>query len=560
MSRSAANRVPREPSSPARSSLPWGGLHIRTSTLALVLVLLLPGAAALLPGPLQADAGVAGDAPSEHAQARVLPGPGEYGGELAYPTDYDDAYAATLAPGARTRFTLLSRDGAAIELYAPDGSLAQGTGAVMGEASVEAAGPGRWIVLVRVFSAAELPYVLRWDSPASFAPTAPLPSVVVATFDTGTNPFHPCFRRDQAHPALVNPDYPAASTPLPLVLGEDYAGSRLASEDALAGIEPGRLYHVPGTSLSFYGAGTDAPEQLVDTYPHGAQASSQIGCREYGLAPHAQLVILNWYAPGADQAAMLDWVARQPWIDVVHLNVQDLPLPLPHTTLSEAIAGIIASGKLVVIAAGNGVAGYGASYPMELSSHNGPPGSLIAGANDNGGYTYYSNLDPHVVMDGMGTLGAAPASFGSTNFSGTSSASPRLAGYAARILGELRAEHGDTGAGLLSLPRGAWPATGPLMDGALTAAELHEVIRKTADPHPHASELDGGADLTSPPETSPFGFAFYPKMGYGEVSERTLPAALAVASGRAPMPDRFTEDQSYHASETARAAYWDHWG
>lgn len=195
---------------------------------------------------------------------------------------------------------------------------------------------------------------------------------------------------------------------------------------------------------------------------------------------------------------------------------------------------------------------------MELSRWNGPPGSLIAGANDNGGWTIYSNLNPHVVMDGGATLAAEPPyGFGDTSFGGTSSASPRLSGYVARVIGALRKEFGHTGSGLVTIPStSSKPSSGPLADGVLTAAELHEVVRKTASPNPHYSYYDGG--VGSPWRfPQPFGspVAIYPKMGYGEVSEVTIGSAIDVAAGRSPMPSR-AEDNFFFASETIRNALW----
>ena len=385
---------------------------------------------------------------------------------------------------------------------------------------------------------------------AEAAPKAKTPAVVVATFDTGTNPFHPCFRRPGLnHPRTRTPAYPASSKPLRLSFRADYETSLEASEAALESIRPHTLYHLPGTNLSFFG-GEQAATELVDDYPHGAQASSQIACREYGLAGDAQLVVLNWYDNPADQESLLDWVGDQPWIDVVHLNIQDTPIPLSD----ERVRRLIGAGKMVVIAGGNGVHGLGANYPMELSRYNSPRGSLIAGANDNNGYTYYSNLNPHVVMDGMGTVAAAPKSFGSTSFSGTSSASPRITGYVARLIADTRARFGHAGAGLVRIPKGrARPKTGPLADGVLTPAELHEVVRKTADPNPHASRYDGEAGLEEIPQPTDLPFAFYPKMGYGEVSEHTVPKALAVLAGTAAMPARPDEDRFYELSESLRS-------
>ena len=412
--------------------------------------------------------------------------------------------------------------------------------------------PARGAVAAAVFALAALPGGGRPATAASPVRVTPsrAPAVVVATFDTGTNPFHPCFRRPGlTHPRQRTPGYPAKSRPLRLSFRREYDASLKASAKALDAIAERTLYHVPETNLSFYG-GPNADTELVDDYPHGAQASSQIGCPLVGLAPDAQLVVLNWYDHPSGQDALLAWVAAQPWIDVVHLNVQDLPMVRRRA----GIAPLVAAGKLVVVAAGNGVQGRGVSYPMELSQYNGVRGTLIAGANDDGGYASFSNLDPHVVMDGVATHAAAPTSFGYTSFGGTSSASPRITGYAARLIAEVRARVGHTGTGLVSIPgTRPLPKAGPLADGGLTAAELHEVIRKTADPNPHASYYDGergGTQNVPQPATLPA--AFYPKMGYGEVSEHTVAHALAVLLGTKPMPERPYEEAFFTASEASR--------
>jgi hypothetical protein len=397
-----------------------------------------------------------------------------------------------------------------------------------------------------------LPATARSQEPPAAVTADP---VVVATFDTGTNPFHPCFRREWAEdvdsPRDMIPTYPADAIPVPLSFEDTYADSLAASQDALRDIAPRKLHFVPETNLSFYGT---VWSEFVDNYPHGAQASSQIACEEYGLAPNAHLVIVNWYDNNAAGADLIRWAASQPWIDVVHLNIQDYPLPVRATEIDD----LIASGKVVVIAAGNGVAGLGPSYPMELSRWNGPPGSLIAGANDNGGYAAYSNLNPHVVMDGCGTVAAHPTGFGDTGFSGTSSASPRITGYVARLLGELRAEFGHTGEGLLTIPEGAArPATGPLADGKLIASEVHDVVRATANPNPHDSRYDGSGGTPTTciywvPQPADTPVAVYTKMGYGEVSEHTLPGAINVLAGRTVRPQR-TEDSFYMVSEQIRS-------
>jgi hypothetical protein len=404
------------------------------------------------------------------------------------------------------------------------------------------------------------------------APPAVRPHVVVATLDTGTNPFHPVWRRDQSrHPSTFLPGYPRSAKAARLSFRSSFKDSVKASGSALAAFRGGALTWVPGTNIIGTWAHPtdelpvfDATTRVAPSHAHGASASSQIAGRGTGTSPDTWLVVMDRTADGGEDvyrsnAEGLRWAADQPWIDIIHTNIQNaVPLADESNAVAagyaEAVVYALSKGKVVVSAGGNF---YG--EPTETSPHAGPPGVLVAGANDNCGYSDYSNPDPHVVMDGMGTQAADPAGFGTVSFSGTSSASPRTTGYVAELLLRLRRAYGYTGGirdgALVVVPPGRRPATGPLADGRLVAAELHEVVRKTADPHSHDSAYDGsqGRTCVSDPGAGP---AFYPKMGYGEVSEHTLPAALDVLTGRVPMPARPVEDSFYTASEAARAAFW----
>jgi hypothetical protein len=412
-------------------------------------------------------------------------------------------------------------------------------------------------------------------------PPEPFPHVVVATLDTGTNPLHPSFRRDQPHhPSTFIPGYPASAESVQLSFEDTFGDTLDASKPALAKLKEKRFpYWFPGTNLiGTWASQTDAipifdtRAQAGATHSHGASASSQIAGTDMGLAPEAFLVImdrtLNNASGGATSADVyrtngdgLRWAADQPWIDIIHTNIQNI-VPLGGNQVPyepgyhEAVEYALSKGKLVISAGGNWYA-----EPTETSPHAGPPGVLAAGANDNCGYTDYSNPDPHVVMDGYGTVAAAPNGFGTTTFSGTSSASPRTTGYAAQLLLEIRRAFGYTDGmvdgALMVLPAGTTlPAAGPLADGRLVAAELHEVIRKTANPNPHASIWDG-TQGTCVPQPAALPFSFYPKMGYGEVSEHTIQAAIDVSLGKAPMPVRTVEDAFFTASEGARHRFWD---
>ncbi|MBI2078905.1 MAG: S8/S53 family peptidase [Euryarchaeota archaeon] len=404
------------------------------------------------------------------------------------------------------------------------------------------------------------------------------PHVVVATLDTGTNPFHPAFRRNETrHPSLFIPGYPADAGAVQLRLGKEYRADTKASLSELAKLKEKRFpYYVPGTNLvGLWAHPTDQipvyqPNSTMQggTHQHGARASSQIAGLEFSIAPDVFLAVMDRtndqggvsvYQSNADG---LRWAADQPWIDIIHTNIQN-PLPLAREQVPAqsglhgfpaAVLYAVGKGKLVVSAGGNFFA-----ESTETSPHAGPPGVLVAGANDNCGYTEFSNPDPHVVMDGAGTIAASANDYNTSTFGGTSSASPRISGYAAKLLLEIRKAVNQTGgmqdgALVVVADPALKPAKGPLADGRLTAAELHEVIRKTANPNPHASKFDGGAGTCVPqPANSPV--AVYAKMGYGEVSEHTIQGAMDVALGRKDMPMR-AEDAFYMASEQARVAFW----
>jgi hypothetical protein len=404
--------------------------------------------------------------------------------------------------------------------------------------------------------------------------TAFQPHVVVATLDTGFNPFHPTWTRPgKKHPSKLIPGYPSDAPAIRLTKEATFSGSVLSSQDELAKLAQGdRFYWFPGTNVVGTWSHPEDQKPVFDddataSHSHGAQASSQIAGLGYGTSPDAYIVIVDRTNDGGStstyrsNADALKWAADQPWIDVIHTNIQN-PLPLANNQTPvfdgypEAVEYALGKGKLVVSAGGNFWA-----EPTETSPHAGPSGVLVAGANDNCGYTDYSNPDPHVVMDGYETLSAHPTGFEDETFGGTSSASPRTTGYVAQLILELRREFGYAGGiqdgALIKLSPDQAPAEGPLKDGSLTAAELHEVVRKTANPNPHESKWDGEQVFgLCIPQPGDLPYAFYPKMGYGEVSEHTLPHALDIVLGRKPMPERPMEDAFYNASEELRKTFW----
>ena len=401
------------------------------------------------------------------------------------------------------------------------------------------------------------------------------PRVVAVTYDTGTNPFHPCFRRPNGPSAFdAIPEIRGIAQSLKLTFAVDYATSLTQSQAAIDQMQPFSLYAIEGTNLLIY-TGTNGGADLVDTYPHGSMASSQITCPAFSMAPEGFLVIANWYSnydgayaadsTGAHEVApdltrLEMWSAQQEWIDVVHLNIQQIAPTVIGTSSVASIQAMVTAGKFVVIAAGNGLGNAAGHIPTETIDYYSVPGVLVAGANDGTGYAEFSNLDPHTVMDGCATVAADYSSFGATRFDGTSSSSPRTTGYVMELLYRLRQRYGATagtsGAVLMRLPPGQRPVGGPLADGVLTVPELHEVIRKTADPTLAASWLDGdycGQAYAIPRPVDPQGNDYH-RVGYGKLSEHTIDHALNVLTGAEPMPERPTEDRYYMLSTTARDA------
>lgn len=401
-------------------------------------------------------------------------------------------------------------------------------------------------------------------------PQQPAPYVVVATFDTGVNPFHPTWRVDNgSDPTAFLPGFPEAAVRVALSLSDNAAADREASAGAWQAAldHDGRPVVFEGTRIVAAKAALSDPRPFFDAaeqdHYHGARASSQIAGTGFAIGDHAYVVPMDQTGGASGDtyesfiAAQTEWILEQPWIDIVHVNMAFFaPYPFDTGPIT-AFEHLVESGRLVVLAGGNGAGNGGPPYPMELQHTSGAPGTLVAGANDQcAAGAYWSNLNPHVVMDGLATVAAHEVEYGEAAFSGTSSASPRIAGYAAELLYQVRAHYGltyglDQGALVVVDPSQA-PETGPLADGWLTNVELHEIIRKTAAP-PHDSAFDGDPFLSGCPGLPP-GVPDYAKHGYGEVSEHTLDEALDVALGRAPMPERAEEDAFFGLSEGVREA------
>lgn len=411
--------------------------------------------------------------------------------------------------------------------------------------------------------------------------------VVIVDSDSGANVLHSAFRSEnRAHPSTFLPGYPADTKAIEITVLPDWDASVEASTPTLSALRgTDEMFWIPGTK--FIGLHAHPLDEVPVFDPrgsknvHGARTSSQAAGIGYSYAPEAWLVSFDHQVdrpsdplpPGANVAPSVfemsgrtfRWAADQPWVDVIHValwNPQplspDLPSPVesyqPFAGQAADVAYAVAKGKFVAAAAGNTH-----PEPSEFNSWSGPPGVLAVGANDNCGW-YTAAHNPDVVMDGGNTTAVDTGGFGNSTFGGTSGASSLATGYAAHLIYEARAAlgHDPTQPGvLLALPQSAErPGQGPLADGQLTVLELHEVIRKTADPRSHPSRFDGGQRGCNDEQNLSADPAFvFEHMGYGEISEHTLPHALAVLLGTEAMPVR-SEDQYYERVLARRTLLW----
>lgn len=429
-------------------------------------------------------------------------------------------------------------------------------------------------------------------------------NAVVGFFDTGINPYNRTFRdtspRAQQHPSTYLPSFPKDAEALHLSLdAPDYLSAVQADcERVWKKIVPGKLYWIPGTrivgAISFQlsdmspACDGDAPVEtrILDTAGHGTMVASRGASKEYGACRDCLIVAAQWGSVlGARDEAVngLRWLAaNRHWIDAQsHSWGPIVPLWDPANAGDAAGAGLaggdpefnalveMASQRnLAFWASGNGVAfRFGVlGHPTLLAPHL-TPSAIAVGGHDSGFVTTWPGFAPHLVSDACSSWAAPMDDMdGSedTIGSGTSGATPFVAGGAARILKEARAILGDPrigvhGDAVARGPAGLVPA-GPLKDGVLTLAEWRELVLKTATARPTKQFEDGPpcpADLYMPTPLKwtdmPPDYPEYTTIGYGAVDDPAVATAFAVLRG-APLPDRTRTDEHFAQDAALRAA------
>jgi hypothetical protein len=358
-------------------------------------------------------------------------------------------------------------------------------------------------------------------------------AVVIAVIDSGFSPYHWDFlasKMPQAKTATKTDDLPLDKAPHTWLKGfpkpsafETYAPLKLTldaknpkrdqaalhtkDEDRWTDIEPSRrgassLYWIPGTKVigaMAFGApaspvyGTGAPE-------HGMGTTSVSVGNINGTCPECLLVFLQASA-GDDYEAAIEWALRQPWIDGISnsygistgLVVRDRVYGGSDTALQKAATE---RGQTVFFSAGNGVTNdFVTPNGTLLSSQEGPDWLVTVGATDPANVDYSGAGKP---ADIAGVGSSYPSAYGGKtvtgtgDFSGTSNATPTIAGTYGRALwlarqalsGPSRVQGGGVVARGGKVRCGAKRKACELGDGVLTRAELQRRLFEGATPTP----------------------------------------------------------------------------
>jgi hypothetical protein len=344
---------------------------------------------------------------------------------------------------------------------------------------------------------------------------------------------------------------------------------------------------IPGTKVIgalTFGASDDSNVGTVygtGGTEHGmGSASTSVG-NLHGTCPQCLLVFIE-YTTAASAEDALTWVHSQPWIDAVTNSYGMSTLPVVRDRVyngSDVEGGKKASlrGQSTFFSAGNGLENaFTVPNSTLLSSQEGPDWVITVGATDPNNDKDFTGTGKPADVAGIGH--SYPTSYGSTttsngrSFSGTSNATPQVAGTYARALWEARRALAGTSrsqsAGIVAKGKPVRCGTArrgcELGDGKLTAIELRTRLLHGAVPT-EGGFTDGLTGLVETPAVADTRFAAEGHGTYRGLLDETWDGLfrtrlLGPMLGRVAAPERPAGEVDWFRVDSAcRQHIWGSW-
>ena len=430
-----------------------------------------------------------------------------------------------------------------------------------------------------------LPVVASQAAPAAVKDDV----TVIAVIDSGFSPYHQDFLQSAGNsdikglpltkaPDTWLPGFPKKSSFAsysPLTLGlNGTSGTSMASLHTADAAEwktvkestPNAVNYrwIPGTKVIgalTFGAGGDIYGAGGDE--HGMGTTSVAVGNIHGACPSCLLVFIQ-YADAASGEAALTWVHNQPWIDAVSNSygfstggvVRDRIYD-GTDVVTERKASL--RGQTTFFSAGNGLENaFTVPNSTLRSSQEGPDWVVTVGATDPNGKDYTGTGKPADVagigVDYPSAYGSTTVSNGNT-FSGTSNATPQVAGTYGQALFDLRrATPGPS----------RTQSKGFVVGNKVTAKQLRQALFWAATPT-DGGYTDGALSVAKTPGVADTRFA---TEGYGTFrgnltrsgAAADVKRVVAIARGAKPSARPAGEVDWFRVDSWCRQQIWGAWG
>ena len=384
--------------------------------------------------------------------------------------------------------------------------------------------------------------------------------VVVGAVDTGINPYHDQFQA----PGITLPkrfvDVHTGKPPIALRLAQEGTfDERWTSDERMwMSLEKGALYWFEGTRILAMSLNEPSPDgRINDGGSHGTEVASTLRT----VSPEAWVVMIQapnfparndtTFAAFDKAAEGIQWLAEQPWIDILSLSLGipgNPPAPV-WDALEAATRAAVQAGKVVVFPAGN------EPSASIFQGTAGPPWVISAGGAEpsvQGEHATASKLVDVVADFTRVAAGREPDEYNHAH--GTSFSAPEVAGNIAQALLGLRKASNETSAeppGVLCVCN----------DTHLVVHDFREALNASAvywnttdwDPlnYTSTSTLDFLFNPTAPILPTP-----WVQMGWGYVGNDTWRTMVDFLQGHPPPAKPDAAKQYMAAYQAAREAYW----